>query len=495
MKSLLLVALLSTAAHADRYGFDPKVVYNIPRGDSPTEGPADAPVTIVVWSDFACGHCNNVQATLDELVRLYPAQLRLVHRTLPLDDDNTLAAEAGLAAAAQGRFVPMKDRLYGIAGRVDRADVELIARDLGLDMVRFRADLDTHVYRAAIAADVADAERLGLAGTPAFFVNGRPVHGDQPLSVFVDTVDQELIRAAHATGPDRYTVLVADGRARADAPYGSTNEQRDLDSHKPYRVGTGLPGHQLGPDTAPVTVVMWGDFECGYCAQTAPMLQHAHAKYGDQLRIIYRHFPIVGHPHAMLAAEAGVAAAEQGKFWAFHDQIWAHFGALTRADLETYAIAAHVDMAQFRAALDTRRYHDTVVAEAADASALGLEATPTLFVNGLPLVGSREEAELDKVLANHIAIAAAAVKQGLPAGDIYAILMSAAVEAERADPSRVPVDSTVHIEPRADDRARSVAAACRRHDATRATELAKHLEGDPRHRAMFVCSAEGIDLP
>lgn len=495
MKSLLLIAGLASAAHADRLGFDPKVVYDIPRGASPTEGPADAPVTVVVWSDFACGHCNNVQETLDRLVRLYPTQLRFVHRTLPLDEDDTLAAEAGLAAAAQGRFVPMKDRLYGIAGRADRVDLELIARDLGLDMVRFRADLDTHAFRAAIAADVADAARLGIGGTPAFFVNGRPVHGDQPLPVFVRMVDEELVRAAHATGPDRYPALVANGRARADAPYGSTNEEIEIDPRKPYRMGTGLPGHQLGPDDAPVTLVMWGDFECGYCAKTEPMLARAHQKYGNQLRIVYRHFPVIGHPHAVLAAEAGVVAAEQGKFWAFHDQLLAHFGNATRADLETYAIAAHLDLPAFRAALDTRRYHDTVVAEAASAAALGVEATPTIFVNGLPLIGSRDEADFDNVIANHLAIAAAAVKQGLPTGEIYAIIMSSGLDAERADPSRVPVDSTVHVEPRADDRARSVAAACRRHDPRRALDLAIPLEGEPRRRAAFVCSGEGIDLP
>ena len=496
MRSILIAAVMLGAgsARADRYGFAPATVYNIPRGDSPAQGPADAPVTIDAWSDFACDHCNRVQATLDELVRLYPAQLRFVHRTLPLDDDNVLAAEAGLAAAAQGRFAPMKDRLYGIAGRVDRVGVELIARDLGLDMIRFRADLDTHAFRAAIAADIADAERLGLTGTPMFFVNGRPVHGDQPLEVFAKMVDDELIRAAQTPGPDRYLALVADGRARADAAYGATNEHRDLDPRKPYRMGLGLPGHQLGPDDAPVTLVEWSDFQCPYCAKTEPMLAHARAKYGDRIRIVYRHMPLAGHRFAMLAAEAGVAAAEQGKFWAFHDQVWAHFGHLTRADLETYATAAGLDLPAFRVALDTRRYHDTVVAEAAAASALGVDATPTLFVNGMPLIGSRDEVDFDKVIANHLSIAASAVKQGLRQGDIYAILMSAAEDAERADPSRVPVDSTVHLEPRADDRARSVAAACRRHDGKRAGELAAPLAGDPRRRAAFVCSVEGIDL-
>src|SRR5690349_16598104 len=144
--SAILWLAAASPARADRAGFDPQAVYKVPRGEAPANGPADAPVTIVAWSDYACAYCNRVQGTLDHLARLYPGQLRWVHRTLPLDDDNTLGPEAALAAAAQGRFRPMNDRLFGLGGRVDRATVELLARELGLDMVRFRADLDTRLH-------------------------------------------------------------------------------------------------------------------------------------------------------------------------------------------------------------------------------------------------------------------------------------------------------------------------------------------------------------
>src|SRR5690606_29259065 len=91
MRRWLLVSLLvaaATPAHAGQLGFDPAQVYKIPRGTgAPTEGPADAPITIVVWSDYACGYCNRVQGTLAKLEHLYPGQLRWVHRTLPLDEN------------------------------------------------------------------------------------------------------------------------------------------------------------------------------------------------------------------------------------------------------------------------------------------------------------------------------------------------------------------------------------------------------------------------
>jgi protein-disulfide isomerase len=493
-RTIVLVALLSSVAVADRLTFDPQAIYKAPLGASPGEGPADAPVTIVYWSDFACGYCYRVQPTLDTLNRMYPGQIRWVHRTFPLDDDETVGAEASLAAAAQGQFRPMNDRLYALAGRVDRAAIELIARELGLDMVRFRADLDTRVHRAQIAADKADARALGISGTPTFFVNGRPVHGSQNLKVFVDVVDQELARAATISGG--YEQIVAAGKLQADSPPEADDRKAfELDPNATYRVGLGLPGHQLGPDTAPVTIVVWSDFQCTFCNRSVPVIEKLHAKYGDDVRIVFRHLAMNFHKHAGLASEAAIAAADQGKFWPYHDQIWAHFGALTRPDLDGFAQAVGLDMPRFRAALDERRYRDLVVQEAATALALGVDGTPTMFVNGQPVVGSRDFDTMDKIVGAHLSRAKQAIAAGLPPGDVYALVMSEALGAERADPSRVPDASVAKIAMRSEDRARAVTAACRRRDRQRAISLATGLAADPRRRALLVCAGVGIDLP
>ncbi len=490
---LLVLVVAATRVHADRLVFDPAAIYKVPRGASPADGPAAAPITIVGWSDYACGHCYRVQATLAALDRLYPGQIRWVHRTLPLDDDNTTTAEAALAAAAQGRFLPMNDRLYAVAGRVDRAAVELIARELGLDMVRFRADLDTRTYRAQIAADTADARGLGVTGTPTFFVNGRPVHGNQPLRVFAEVVDEELARA-HAAPSRDYDALVASGRVVADALPAPSAPSFELDVNETYRVGLGLPGHQLGPDSAPVTLIAWSDFQCQFCAKTAPVLAHVRQKYGDDVRIVFRHLAMSFHRNAGLAAEAGVAAAEQGKFWAFHDQVFSHFGALTRADLDGFAKAAGLDLERFTRDLDERRYHDAVIVEGADALALGVDGTPTMFINGKVVIGARDAAALDAIIDLQLDRARGAVKAGLAAVDIYAVVMSDAKGVERADPSRVPDATAARVALRADDRSRAVTAACRRRDAARAMQLAAGFTGEARQRAAAVCAAVGIDL-
>jgi len=503
---VLALSSVTGVAHADTVtqqapanaSFDAATVYNVPRGDAPAEGPAEAPITIVDWSDYACGFCNRVQDTLDRLDRLYPGQIRWVHRELPADEDNPLAAEAARAAAAQGRFRPMHDRLFALHGRVDRAGVELIARELGLDMIRFRGDLDAGTYRPAIGRDINDAIHLGITGTPTLFVNGRVVHGNQPLAVFAAVVDEELVRAdaARAKHPlDLYAALVETGKPSADSPPDSTNPNEQLDPNRAYRVGFGLPGHQLGPDDALVTIVEWSDFQCPFCAKEAPVLAHVRQKYGDDVRIVFRHMAMLFHSSSTIAAEAGVAAAEQGKFWAFHDQVFGHFGHLTRDDLETYARAAGLDLAKFRAALDSRRYHDAVIAETAAAEALGVDGTPTLFINGQPVTGLRDEATMDRIIDAHLQQAHAAVARGLVKADIYPVVMAGARGDDRADPSAIPSQASVgHLAPRADDQSRSVAAACRRHDGARAAKLVGTMNGDPKRRAEAVCTGEGIDL-
>jgi len=312
--------------------------------------------------------------------------------------------------------------------------------------------------------------------------------------VFADVVDQELARAAQQPGPARYEALVAQGKPSADVA-SQSSLRRPLEATSLYRVGLGLPGHQSGPDDALVTIVVWSDFQCPFCARLAPVLGHLRDKYRTGVRIVYRHLAMSFHRSAALAAEAGVAAAEQGKFWAFHDQLFADFGHLERADLERFARAAGLDMPAFRAALDEHRYHDAVIAEAAAGEAIGVDGTPTMFINGTPIGGARDADFMDRQVEVHLARARELVKSGVEPVDLYAVLMALAIGDDRADPSRIPSVAAHHFELRAEDRVRAVAAACRRRDVTCAAELAVTLAGDARRRAALVCAGAGIDLP
>jgi protein-disulfide isomerase len=510
MRSLplaLIAVTLATLAGAaparadDGPFFDPAATYAVPLGAAPTRGPADAPVTIVEFSDFSCKYCNRAQRVVEHLERRYAGQIRWVFRHLPLDYDDPLAAEASLAAHAQGRFWPMHDRLFAIHGRIDRAAVELIAADLGLDLTRFRGDLDSRAHRAAIDDDVAAAVALGVEGTPVFFVNGRPLIGSQSLGVFTRVVDEELARAAALVAdgavPARvYEHLTADGKPTADGTVEESYARPVLDPLATYRVGTGLDGHALGPDDALVTVVEWSDFECPYCARNAPTIARLRAEYPDDVRVVFRHLPLPGHPHAQLAAEAAVAAAAQGQFWPFHDRLFAAQDRLTRADLEAIAADLGLDLPAFRAALDERRHHAAVADDAAAGATLGVEGTPTMFVNGSPIEGAAAWDQVKLIVEARLDEARSLVARGVDRRDVYSVIMGAAGGAERGDPSRMPrAQSVGQLELMADDRHDAVTAACRGRDAARAGAMAGRLKGARRDNARQTCAAYGIDLP
>src|SRR5262249_35390152 len=160
-----------------------------------------------------------------------------------------------------------------------------------------------------------------------------------------------------------------------------------------------------------------------------------------QVRVVYRHYPVLFHRQSVIAAEAGAAAADQGKFWAFHDRVFGRAEPtqhLSRTDLEQCAHDAGLDVARFRAALDDRRFQDAVIAEGAAAEAIGVDGTPTMFINGHPASGLKDETTLDRIVDAELARVQGAITQGLARGDVYPLLMSMAEGDDRADPSAVP---------------------------------------------------------
>ncbi|MEP7125009.1 MAG: thioredoxin domain-containing protein [Byssovorax sp.] len=169
-------------------------VESIAVGTSPTRGSATAPVTVVVFSDFQCPFCSRAESTVKEIEAAYPGKIRVVFKNspLPFHDHARLAAKATLAANEQGKFWEYHDALFAHQHDLDRASLERYAGDLGLDLRRFRAALDDARLDLAVEADITEAHRLEVQGTPTFFVNGRIVRGAQPLAAFRARVDQAL---------------------------------------------------------------------------------------------------------------------------------------------------------------------------------------------------------------------------------------------------------------------------------------------------------------
>lgn len=162
-----------------------------------TLGPKDAPVTVIEFSDFHCPYCSRVVATLKEVVRLYPKQVRLAYRDFPianLHPKAAKAAEAARCAGEQGKFWEYHDKLFESQAQTTIEDFKRFAEQLKLDNNSFAACLDSGKHAAAVQADVQEGTRLGITGTPTFFINGRLVVGALPLEAFQRIIDRELRR-------------------------------------------------------------------------------------------------------------------------------------------------------------------------------------------------------------------------------------------------------------------------------------------------------------
>jgi protein-disulfide isomerase len=174
--------------------------------------------------------------------------------------------------------------------------------------------------------------------------------------------------------------------------------------------------HIRGPDSAPVTLLEYGDFECPYCGQAEAVIRELLASAGADVRYVWRHLPLNDvHPSAQFAAEASEAAAAQSRFWDMHDRLLAHEGTFTMRHLTDYARELGLDGERFFDELRRREYAARVSEDVATADESGVSGTPTFFINGRRHYGVYDIAALtDAVRA---AKARARVAAQPPSGD------------------------------------------------------------------------------
>ncbi len=158
--------------------FDPDKIYDLPVGASPVKGPAGAKAVIVAFADFQCPFCAQSATLVDDVLREYPRDVKLVFKQLPLTQIHPLAmhaAKASLAAHRQGKFWPFHDVLFEKSRALEPENVKRYAEESGLDLERFDKDLSAPAIATQIDDDMRLARAAGVRGTPALFVNGRRV--------------------------------------------------------------------------------------------------------------------------------------------------------------------------------------------------------------------------------------------------------------------------------------------------------------------------------
>lgn len=193
------LAGMNAEAEAEPPEPDPRTVYSVPVDGSPIEGPDDAKVTIVKAFEFACTFCERSRATLAQVRTQYGNDVRIVYKHFIVHQDDALVpARAVCAAHMQGKFTPMKDAIWeqGFkAGRDLSVDnMKRQARKIGLNMKRFDKDMNGPCVER-VERDHALLSKVGVTGTPYFYVNGRLIRGAMPLETFRQVIDEELAKA------------------------------------------------------------------------------------------------------------------------------------------------------------------------------------------------------------------------------------------------------------------------------------------------------------
>jgi len=183
--------LMKAAAQRDRLLLDP-VPINIL--GAPIKGPANAKVTIIEFSDFQCPFCVKAVPQLDAILKAHPNDVRLVYKQFPLDSHSqaALAARASLAAHAQGKFWPLHDKMYANSRLINRTTVLIWAKELGLDVPKFTASLDSPDTQAAVDRDLADGSRAGVNATPNIYINGKKYQGPIELAKLLPIIAEEI---------------------------------------------------------------------------------------------------------------------------------------------------------------------------------------------------------------------------------------------------------------------------------------------------------------
>ncbi|MEE2779729.1 MAG: thioredoxin domain-containing protein, partial [Myxococcota bacterium] len=318
----------------------------------PIRGDHRAPVTVVAFTDLQCAYCSQTSALLKEMVETRQNEVRWVLKHLPLPNHELAmpAAASVICAKEQGREWEVHDAVSAKNGELDGNGLyETIVAELS-DMPAWEQCMESQAMNDKLLADLELGMLVEVTGTPTLFINGRRVEGMVSREMLQERINEALQEARDALerGVPReelYARLIENGKIN------------DFLGPRTHRFSV-KESHRLGSAEAPVTLMLFSDYECPYCVQAAPMLEAAQAHFGDRVSLVYKHFPLTFHPRAAPAARASICAGEQGQFWPYHHALLDDLqrGAmeaspLTDEALEKTAADLGIDLAAFSACL------------------------------------------------------------------------------------------------------------------------------------------------
>lgn len=379
---------------------------------------ADEPlVTAMLFGDFTDAASATLAAGFEAARVRWPDDVRVefVHvpaSTRPLALE---AAQVSIEAGRSGRFWALHDRLLFGTKVTDHAGLVEAAEAVGVPRASVEQALADRVHRPWIDANTSAARALSITGAGVGFVNGRAA----PLDVdgIVALVEQE--RAAIAA-------LVRDGLPRAAIREEILASAEPPSPRPPSPTGPSGPDPAvnyavpaldrpvLGPRDAKVTVIVFSDFQCPFCARVQPVLKQLREAHPDDVRIVFRNLPLAFHGHARELAKLALAvdamAPARGrttsKFWRFHDLLFQR-KELGEANWKLFAKRLGLDPKRVEKASGAAAIEAKIVEDEADAKAFGVSGTPSFFVNGRILVGAQPFESFDALVREELAKAQA----------------------------------------------------------------------------------------
>jgi protein-disulfide isomerase len=294
------------------------------------------------------------------------------------------AADAVKPAATVGNTaISMSDLDAAIGARLIRlrTDEYNIRRTVLEDLIATKL-IDAEAARRHMTAEELFKTEVEMKITPPVLAEIEPVYDGVADKYPGMTKDQALAEIADGMRRQRIAVrkaqFVHELRAAAGVKV----------NLEPPRVAVKAEGPSRGSDTAPVTIVEFSDFECPFCSRAVETLQQVQKKYGDNVRIVFRDYPLFSHRTAKRAAEAAHCADEQGKFWEMHDRLFSKGGPLSDADLYRFAGQAGLDHDKFDQCLASGKYKEAWKPSQEEGTRVGVSSTPSFFINGRMIVGA-----------------------------------------------------------------------------------------------------------
>ncbi len=404
------------------------------RGDEPSRGPGDALVTVIEFADYQCPYCAKAREPLEQALSKFDEDVRLLYKHFPLPGHRMAlpAAKAAWAAHQQGKFWEMHAELFEANASVKNIGARAAA--MGMDEAQFLRDFGSPDAAKAVDDDMLAGAKLGVTGTPVFYVNGHRYVGFRDKGQWTEVLEYELDLAERVVdeGTPRAEVYAAfmkgavkQRRSRDPNPPTPPAKPGGLDPDVTYPVDVeGRPS--MGPPDALVTVAVFSDFQCPYCSRIAPTL-HELFEVEHDVRIVSMQLPIPSHPQARDAAKAALAADLQGKYWEMHDALFESKDAVRSGDFASIAEAVGLDVAKFEADMADPQVEAQIAADVALARELDIRSTPATFVNGHYVRGAVPLKTLRQAVATQRPMAQALVDAGTPKAGVYATLMAEAV--------------------------------------------------------------------